>query len=83
MPLPHEEFPHYYKDARHLQSVDVYRVLKMFGVTDPCIQHAVKKLLVTGRRGHKDTERDIRDAVVSLNRCLQMIAEDDNAEHKS
>lgn len=43
--------PHYHKDVSNLQTVDVYRVLALFNVTDPCIQHAVKKLLVAGGRG--------------------------------
>lgn len=69
---------HYYKDVTHLKTVDVYRVLKLFNVTDPCIQHAIKKLLVAGGRGAgKNTERDLREAVDSINRALQMIAEDD------
>lgn len=72
---------HYFKDVSHLKEIDVYRVLKLFGVTDPCIQHAVKKLLVAGGRGAgKDPERDLREAVDSINRALQMIAEDCNAQ---
>lgn len=70
--------PHYFKDVSHLKDIDVYRVLKLFNVTDPCVQHAVKKLLVAGGRGAgKDIERDLREAVDSINRALQMIAEDD------
>lgn len=73
-----EKHPHYYKDVSKLEHVDVYRVLKLFNVTDPCVQHAVKKLLVAGGRGAgKDIERDIHEAIDSLNRGLQMIAEDD------
>lgn len=69
---------HYFKDVSHLKDIDVYRVLKLFNVTDPCVQHAVKKLLVAGGRGAgKDIERDLREAVDSINRALQMIAEDD------
>jgi len=70
--------PHYFKNVSHLKVIDVYRVLKLFNVTDPCVQHAVKKLLVAGGRGAgKDIERDLREAVDSINRALQMIAEDD------
>lgn len=69
---------HYFKNVSHLKDIDVYRVLKLFNVTDPCVQHAVKKLLVAGGRGAgKDMERDLREAVDSINRALQMIAEDD------
>lgn len=68
---------HYFKDVRHLQTVDVYRVLSLFAVTDPCIQHAVKKLLVAGGRGAgKDIDRDIQEAIDSLARYQQMRAED-------
>jgi len=81
------QFPHYHKFVKHLDYVDVYRVLQLFNVTDPCIQHAVKKLLVSGKRSAgKSREQDIREAIVSLNRALQMIAEDDVvavAQHNS
>lgn len=71
---------HYFKDVSKLQDVDVYRVCQLFGVDDPsgATQHAIKKLLVSGKRGVKDSERDIREAVDTLNRRLQMIAEDCN-----
>ena len=69
--------PHYHKDVRNLETIDVYRVLALFNVTDPCIQHAVKKLLVAGGRGAgKDISRDIQEACDSLNRWQEMQAED-------
>lgn len=67
---------HYKKDVSGLSMIDVYRVLDLFGVTDPCIQHAAKKLLATGVRGHKDAERDIQDAIDTLQRWQEMRAED-------
>ena len=45
---------HYFKDVSSLKAVDVYRVLELFDVSSPAIQHAVKKLLCAGGRGHKD-----------------------------
>ena len=69
--------PHYHKNVRHLETIDVYRVLALFNVTDPCIQHAVKKLLVAGGRGAgKDLSRDIQEAIDSLQRFQEMLAED-------
>jgi len=69
--------PHYHKDVRHLETIDVYRVLHLFNVTDPCIQHAVKKLLVAGGRGAgKDINKDIQEAIDSLNRFQEMRQED-------
>lgn len=68
---------HYFKDVSQLKTVDVYRVLKLFNVTDPCLQHAIKKLLVAGgRNAVKNVECDIREAIDSLNRALEMSAED-------
>lgn len=69
--------PHYHKDVRHLETIDVYRVLHLFNVTDPCIQHAVKKLLVAGGRGAgKDVSKDIQEAIDSLERFKEMREED-------
>ena len=63
---------HYYKNVSHLEYIDVYRVLELFNVTDPCLQHAMKKLLVAGGRGHKDISRDIQDVIDSCVRWQEM-----------
>lgn len=70
------EYNHYFKDVDHLTSIDVYRVIKLFDVSDPCVQHAVKKLLCSGSRGIKDAQKDITEARDSLNRYLIMKEED-------
>lgn len=48
--------------------IDVYRTLSAFSVTDPACQHAIKKLLCMGLRGHKDVITDLDDAIDSLNK---------------
>lgn len=63
---------HYFKDVSKLEEVDVYAILYLFEVTDPCIAHVVKKLLCTGKRGHKDFERDLQDSIDSLVRCMTL-----------
>jgi hypothetical protein len=68
---------HYYKDVRHLDAVDVYRVLELFNVTDACIQHAVKKLLCAGKRGAKDEEQDVQEAMDTLERYQNMKVEEE------
>jgi hypothetical protein len=79
-----QKHSHYFKDVSHLKIIDVYRVLKLFNVTDPCLQHAIKKLLVAGGRGAgKDVTHDLREAVDSVNRALDMLAEDSNKEKPS
>lgn len=68
---------HYFKNVAHLSELDVYRVIELFQVTDPCIQHAIKKLLVSGgRSGGKDQQADIRDVIFSLERWQEMRQED-------
>lgn len=68
---------HYFKSVAGLTEVDVYRVLDLFGVTDPALGHAIKKLMVAGGRGAgKDVRRDVREAIDTLMRWQEMRAED-------
>ena len=67
---------HYHKSVAHLSSIDVYRVLDLFHVTDQAIGHAIKKLLVAGNRGVKDMDKDIQEAIDTLQRWQEMRAED-------
>jgi len=67
---------HYFKDVRHLDYIDVYRVCELFGVTNSCLQHALKKLLVAGGRGHKDIGRDVQDVIDSCVRWQEIQEED-------
>ena len=71
-----EKYPHYHKDVSHLNSVDFYRVADLFNITDQAIGHAIKKLLVLGGRGAKDYRTDLKEAIDSLQRKLQMLDED-------
>jgi len=72
---------HYFKDVAHLNSIDVYRVLELFGVTNPAIAHAAKKLLVAGGRGAgKSIDKDIQEAIDTLVRWQAMRNEDRNQD---
>lgn len=73
---------HYHKDVLHLASIDVYRVLRLFNVTDPCLQHAAKKLLVAGGRGGKSQHQDVQEAIDTLTRWQEMQAEDERQEDR-
>lgn len=70
------KFSHYKKDVSHLNYIDVYRVLELFQVHNPAIQHAVKKLLCPGGRGAKDYKTDLVEAKKSIERALEMLEED-------
>lgn len=59
------------------RTIDVYRVLVAFEVTDPNIAHAVKKLLCAGKRnGGKPIEQDVAEAIWTLRRWEEMRAEE-------
>ena len=70
-----KDYSHYHKRCPY-EYVDVYRVLEMWKVTDPCLQHAIKKLLVAGDRGFKDISKDVNEAIVTLTRWQQMRQEE-------
>lgn len=72
------DFGHYKKGVEHLVFVDVYRVLELYDVRSHAVGHAIKKLLCSGQRGVKSYEQDLIEAKASIERELQMIAEDEN-----
>lgn len=70
-----EIYPKYYKDVSKLTEVDVYAVHQLFNIQDPsgAIQHASKKLLLSGvRTGGKSKREDIKEARDTLTRWLQI-----------
>lgn len=70
-----EKYPQYYKPVGKLTEVDVYAVHHLFDIQDPsgAIQHASKKLLLSGvRTGGKSAKDDIREARDTLNRWLEL-----------
>lgn len=52
--------------------VDVYDVLMTFEVYCPAMQHAIKKCLAAGKRGHKGTAQDKREAIESIKRSIEL-----------
>ncbi|MFM0165728.1 hypothetical protein PQR39_35530 [Paraburkholderia sediminicola] len=73
--LSERKHSHYFKKCPY-DVVDVYRVLALFGVTDPCFQHALKKILLAGDRKHKDVEKDVQESIDTLVRWQEMQQED-------
>ena len=68
---------HYKKNVQHLDMIDVYRVLDLWQVTNPALQHALKKILAAGQRGAKDEAKDVQEAIDSLKRWQDMRGEDE------
>ena len=66
----------YIVDISKYNKLDIYRILKLYEVSDPCLQHAIKKLLGAGKRGVKNQIQDINEAILSLKRFVEMQGED-------
>ena len=52
---------------------DVYSVLEAFDVTCQARGHAIKKLLMPGQRGAKSEVQDLKEALASVSRAIDMV----------
>ena len=52
--------------------IDVYDVLMAWNVTNPALQHLIKKALQAGARGHKSREQDLQDIIDSAIRAKEL-----------
>lgn len=68
----------YHKQIKGVE-IDVYDILDGFGVTNPAIQHAIKKLLAGGKRGYKDEVQDYEEAMASIKRGIELCKQNDKA----
>ncbi len=57
---------------------DPARAGRIYGITDPMLFQAFKKIAFAGKRGHKSRISDIEDAICALNRFLEMEKEDES-----
>lgn len=74
-----EKYPAYFKCVSELTEIDVYMIHYLYNINDPsgAIQHASKKLLLSGKRtGGKSMVTDIKEARDTLNRWLEINMED-------
>jgi hypothetical protein len=69
--------PSYYHRQFNGKSIDVYDVLVLWDATNPCQQHAIKKLLRAGQ-SIKPLRQDVEETIGTLNRWLEMMEEDNN-----
>ena len=68
----HAITPSKYTKLIHGVGVDVYDVLTGWGVTNPALQHLIKKALQCGQRGHKDKQQDLQDIIDSAIRAQEL-----------
>lgn len=62
----------YHREIKPGVWVDVYDVLKAWGITNPAQQHLAKKALQGGERGHKTYEQDMKDIIASAKRAIEL-----------
>lgn len=55
--------------------VDVYDVLRAFKTNSPALDHAAKKLLASGERGHKDRLTDLKECIASIQAEIDSVEE--------
>lgn len=63
---------HYFRDVSKLDKIDIYMFLHLFNVTDPCLQHIIKKAACAGQRGAKDFDKDVKEICDTAIRLLEM-----------
>lgn len=54
------------------ETIDVYDVLEAYTVFCSATQHAIKKLLMPGTRGHKTVLQDLEEAKASIERAIEL-----------
>lgn len=59
-------------------TVDVYRVLDAFNTCCSATDHAIKKMLCAGLRGHKDKLTDYDNAIESLQAAKELLVQKDS-----
>lgn len=64
--------PKYNKEIKPGTIVDVYDVLDAWKVTNPALQHMIKKALQLGKRGHKDIIEDCDDIIACALRAKEL-----------
>lgn len=70
--IKHPSHNHYFIDVSDVDEVDFYEIALRYNVTDPCIQHILKKCLAVGNRGHKDFHTDLKDIYDTAARALRI-----------
>jgi hypothetical protein len=69
---------HYFKPCP-FNELDIYRLILILEIVDPCLQHAFKKIALAGGRRHKSIEKDVQEAIDTLERWKEMREEEREA----
>ena len=69
---------HYYVNVENYDEIDFYRIAVLYKITDPCVQHILKKALAPGGRGVKSLAHDMENIRDTAIRWLELNEEDKN-----
>lgn len=75
LPPAQNTYGSHYKYSYKGIKMDPYRIFKVYKISDPAQQHAIKKLLRAGQ-SIKSLVQDIDEVIITLNRWKEMIEED-------
>lgn len=54
------------------ETFDCYELIVALDITCPAMQHAFKKVAYSGRRGHKNSMIDKKEAIKSIQRSIEL-----------
>jgi hypothetical protein len=57
--------------------MDPYRVIDIYKITSPWLQHLIKKVLNNGDRGHNTPKEELKDIMCAAQRGIEMIEENE------
>jgi hypothetical protein len=61
------------RQGKELGEVDVYCALRAFGVNEPALAHAAKKILCAGIRGKGDERQDLEESIDAIQAALDAL----------
>ena len=61
-----------YQRAVKDKVIDIYDILELYKVYNPATAHAIKKLLMPGKRGNKGVIQDLEEAKQSITRAIEL-----------
>lgn len=64
------------------KALDIYDILKAYDVRCPALQHLIKKALMAGQRGHKDTLTDLNEVLIAAERAIELYNEEETMEEE-
>jgi hypothetical protein len=66
------KFPHYFAEVPNFTHLDIYMVSEMFKLNS-YQHHCLKKVIAAGKRGGKDTVKDLQEVIATVEGWIEAI----------